>query len=316
MLRDAEAALNRARAKGGGRAELFDASMYQASVERLQLDVDLRRAFDDGEMFTVYQPIVETDGGRIRGFEALARWRHRERGVVAPAQFIATCEEIGLIGRLGQLVLDDALGELVRWRAFGVGDALVANVNVSPVQLAEAGLADEVADALARHGLPGAALCLEITEGSLLEASQPVRDTLARLHAIGVRVNLDDFGTGYGFLTHLRTMPIAAVKIDRSFVGTLPGDRASVAITTALVQLAHGLGIGVIAEGVEQAEQFEFLRSLGCESAQGYWLAEPRPSSAFDATVLAGISARARGEAVDTVGASRTRGGEQRASPS
>lgn len=294
LLREAEAALNRARVYGGARHELFDSSMYEASAERLKLDGDLRRALDRRELHTAYQPIVDTATGAIRGFEALARWQHGERGAVPPAQFIPACEEIGLIGRLGALVLDDALAELVRWRALGVGDELVASVNVSPLQLASPTLAEEVAAALERHGLAGGALSLEITESSLIELSPAVRDTLARLHAIGVRLNLDDFGTGYGFLTHLRTLPIAAVKIDRSFTAALPDDRAAVAIATALVQLAHGLDIGVIAEGVETPEQFAFLRALGCESAQGYWLGRPQAASAFDAAALAAIGERAR----------------------
>jgi EAL domain-containing protein (putative c-di-GMP-specific phosphodiesterase class I) len=261
--------------------------MYRASVDRLRLDADLRASLDADDFVALFQPIVALADGRPIGFEALLRWRRADQGLVLPASFIPASEQNGLIGRMGQRVLEQSLKALAGWRALGPDwQHLSVHVNVSPVQLATTGLAEEIAACLQRHDLPGEALVVEITESSLLEASQQILDTLDRLRALQVRLHLDDFGTGYGFLTHLRELPITAMKIDRSFTAALPGDRAATAIVASLIQLAHGLGLEVVAEGVEQPAQLAFLREQGCNFAQGFWLCRPVPAEAVDAAWL------------------------------
>jgi diguanylate cyclase (GGDEF)-like protein/PAS domain S-box-containing protein len=281
VIRDADAAMYRAKAEGRGRHAMFDARLHEQAVARLDLETRLRRGLsahgDPAEPLTVaYQPIVETGTGRIAGFEALARWNDAD-GAVAPERFVPVAEDTGLINELGRRVLDAACGQAAAWRAHGT---LTMSVNISGRQLLEAGFAELLAEVLDRHDLPPAVLRLEITETLAATDPHAVREVLAGLSAdLGVRARLDDFGTGSSSLTFLHGFPGDAVKIDRSFVAAMADDPGAFRIVRAISGLAQDLGMGVVAEGVEARPQVEMLRDLGCDYLQGFLLARPMPAA-------------------------------------
>ncbi|MEA2295111.1 MAG: hypothetical protein QOE86_2750 [Solirubrobacteraceae bacterium] len=293
VIRDADAAMYRAKAEGKGRHAMFDTALHEAAVARLELETRLRRglsaAGDGGGLQVAYQPIVRASDGRLHGFEALARWRDADGRVLRPDQFIPVAEETGLISELGRLVLRSACRQLSRWRRdHGVPELTMA-VNISGRQLQEPGLADVVEAALNDHGLEPEALRLEITETAAAADYTAVRIALEELHhRTGVRAHLDDFGTGTSSLTFLRGFPGDGLKIDRSFVLAMADDEGAFQIVKAILRLAHDLGLAVVAEGVETPWQLHMLRELRCEFAQGFLLARPLAPEAAEELIARG----------------------------
>ena len=277
LLRNADLAMYRAKGQGKGRYEIYEAGMHAAVVERMGLKADLRDAVERGDFEAHFQPIVELSTNRVVGVEALARWNHPTRGLVPPVEFIPLAEETGLIIPIGASVLRQACDAAQRWRAeLGSEAPQSVSVNLSPRQLQDRGLIDEVTSALSRSGLPATCLILEITETVLLEETEPVDATLRALKALGVRIALDDFGTGYSSLSYLDRFPVDVVKIDKSFIDSLTtGGAPPSPLVSAIVNLGGVLGLGVTAEGVEDASQLARLRDLGCQQAQGYFFAKP-----------------------------------------
>ena len=278
LLRDADAAMYRAKERGRDQVVLFDEAMHRQADERLQDAVGLRRALDRGEFRTVYQPIVEIETGSTVGLEALIRWDDPERGLIAPGLFISAAEETGLIVPIGAWVLDDALSQVQRWREEfpHTGDLWVA-VNLSSRQLQAPGLVEQVAASMQRAGIPPSAVHLEITESAVMNDLEPVVDTLVALRALGLHLAVDDFGTGYSSLTYLKRLPVTAVKIDRSFIRGLGGsdDAFDRPLVDAIIKMSESLHLEVIAEGVETPEQLDALRQLGGRVAQGFLWSEP-----------------------------------------
>ncbi|MYS19804.1 diguanylate cyclase (GGDEF) domain-containing protein, partial [Streptomyces sp. DvalAA-14] len=270
LLRRADVAMYQAKRDRSG-VEVYDAARDANTPDRLGLLGDLRRALDAGEVELHYQPKVRFDG-QVAGLEALVRWVHPERGRVNPEEFIGMAETSGLMPQLTEYVLEKALGQIAAWRRMGL-EVPVA-VNVSPRDVHSPGFAGAVAARLARHQVPPGALQLEITETVLLEDPQQAADTLNGLTGHGVKMSLDDFGTGYSSLVHLRRLPVSELKIDRSFVARLVVDPEDAEIVRCTVDLAHSLGLLVVAEGVEDDETWERLRELRCDAVQG-WLVAP-----------------------------------------
>ncbi|WP_052865026.1 putative bifunctional diguanylate cyclase/phosphodiesterase [Streptomyces niger] len=273
LLRRADVAMYQAKRDRSG-VEVYEAKRDGNTPDRLGLLGDLRRALDAGEVELHYQPKVRFDG-QVAGLEALVRWVHPDRGRVPPDEFIAIAESSGLMPRLTEYVLETALGQVARWRADGL-EVPVA-VNVSPRDVHTPGFAGAVAARLARHGVPPGSLQLEITEHVLLEDPQRAADTLNGLTGHGVKMSLDDFGTGYSSLVHLRRLPVSELKIDRSFVARLAVDNEDAEIVRCTLDLAHSLGLLVVAEGVEDDETWERLRDLGCDAVQGWLVAAAMP---------------------------------------
>ena len=271
LIREADAAMYRAKEQGRGRLELFDEIMRGDATERLRLDRDLRRALEhDDELVAHYQPIVSLPGGEVIGMEALVRWEHPERGLVLPGEFIAIAEDSGAILELGDRMLRQACGHAAAW-CERLGDRPFAvSVNLSPRQVCEPGFAEHVADVLASSGLAPAALALELTESALMEESELVAENLRALKELGVSLVLDDFGTGYSSLAYLRRFPIDAIKIDRRFISGLGHDTDDSTIVEAIVRMATGLRLDVVAEGIETAEQAAILDTIGCRRGQGF----------------------------------------------
>ncbi len=279
VMRDADVAMYRAKADGKGRHAVFDARMHEQAMRRLDLETDLRRAIEDEEIEVFYQPIVQAATGRLVGFEALSRWPAPDGAHVDPADFVPIAEETGLIVALGRRVLETACLQLAEWRRLPGGAGLTIGVNVSHRQLSESDFAVELAAVLASTGLDPRALRLEIREHDLARGAggeEVTRRTLAHvLDTLGVRWQIDDFGTGASSLQLLHRFPGDAVKIFGPLVSGMGHDGGSFEIVKAIVELAHNLGLEVIAEGVETAGQLEHLRVLGCEFAQGEHLAPP-----------------------------------------
>ncbi|MET8561394.1 bifunctional diguanylate cyclase/phosphodiesterase [Streptomyces flaveolus] len=283
LLRRADVAMYQAKRDRTG-VEVYESKRDSNTPDRLGLLGDLRRALDAHEVQLHYQPKVRFDG-QVAGLEALVRWVHPERGKVPPDEFIAIAESSGLMPHLTEYVLETALGQVARWRAQGL--RVPVAVNVSPRDVHTPGFAGSVAARLARHGVPAGALQLEITEHVLLEDPQRAADTLAGLTGHGVKMSLDDFGTGYSSLVHLRRLPVSELKIDRSFVARLAVDAQDAEIVRCTVDLAHSLGLLVVAEGVEDDETWERLRDLGCDAVQGWLVAAAMPPEETTAWLLA-----------------------------
>ncbi len=277
LLRNADMALYRAKTERGS-AHFFEAEMDRRIQARRILELDLRKAFVNGEFDLYYQPLINLDGDRISGFEALLRWHHPERGMVLPGEFIALAEEIGLIGPLGEWVLRRACTEAAGWP----GDLKIA-VNLSPAQFRTRSVVQAVMSALAYSGLPPHRLELEITESVLLGETEANLAILHQLREIGARISMDDFGTGYSSLSYLRSFPFDKIKIDRSFVRDLAERPDCMAIIRAVTGLGASLGISTTAEGVETREQLERLRAEGCTEAQGFLFSPPRPAAELGA---------------------------------
>ncbi|KAA2236907.1 EAL domain-containing protein [Salinarimonas soli] len=274
LLRNADMALHRAKAEERGGYHFFEARMDAAMQARRVLEVDLRQALAQGEFVLHYQPFVNVRSGTVTGFEALLRWRHPERGMISPAEFIPLAEEIGLIVPIGEWVLRQACADAAAWPA-PIGVA----VNLSPVQVRSRHLVTAVFSALAASHLPASRLELEITEAVMLDDTESTLATLHQLRALGARISMDDFGTGYSSLSYLRRFPFDKIKIDQSFIRDLPARDDSVAIVRAVAGLGHSLGMTTTAEGVETVEQLASLEREGCKEVQGYLFARPLPLS-------------------------------------
>jgi diguanylate cyclase (GGDEF)-like protein/PAS domain S-box-containing protein len=273
-LADATAAMQRARARGECDYEVFDRAVHKRSTQRLRLETDLRRAIDQEELRVVYQPIVDLVSERTVGFEALVRWRHDQRGFISPEEFIPVAEEAGLIVSIGEWVLRTACQQLAEWRKIFKKRSLTINVNYSARHLKRAGVVDEVLATLDEAGLSAESIKLEITESMLMEDVEAQLKALHAMREAGIRVAIDDFGTGYSSLSYLRRFEIDTLKIDKSFVG--PADEAAAwDLVKMIVALARGMGVTVVAEGVETVGQKLRLREMGCDLAQGYLFAKP-----------------------------------------
>jgi diguanylate cyclase (GGDEF)-like protein len=287
LLRDADLAMYRAKSRGKGRYAIFEPRMHTAIVDRLELEVDLKRAMERNEVTLAYQPIFSLRSGVVAGVEALVRWTHPTRGLVLAESFVPLAEESGLIAELGPWVLRNACHQGALWRAKYPGHpGLRIAVNVSGAQLSEPGLVDEIADALAASQLDPAGLTLEITETALMESFEPAIKQLDALKRIGVQLAIDDFGTGYSSLRYLRRLPLDALKIDKSFVENIGRTGEEPALLRAIVDLAEIFGLTVVAEGIERPEQRERLLELGCDLGQGHLLSEPLDAAETDALLF------------------------------
>ncbi len=276
LMENADAAMYRAKARGGNRRELFDQAMRARARGRLAMHSSMYRAIERDEFRVFYQPNVALDSGEVEGVEALVRWQHPTRGLLEPKEFIALAEETGLIVPIGAYVLREACRQAQRWRAAGPGGApLGMNINLSARQFARPSLPGLVAEVLAETGVDPASIWFEITESVLMEDAESTTAALAQLKALGVSLAIDDFGTGYSSLAYLKRFPVDKVKVDRAFVDGLLGDPEDAAIVAAVVNLAHNLDLRAVAEGVETAEQAARLRDLGCDLGQGFYFGAP-----------------------------------------
>jgi diguanylate cyclase (GGDEF)-like protein len=285
ILRNAAAALFRARKMGGDNYQFYAAEMNAQSIKRLALETDLRRAVEHREFITYYQPVVSLATRRIVGMEALVRWQHPELGIVCPADFIGLAEDTGLVVDIGALVLRTACLQTRAWQARGLSRLRVA-VNVSARQLQQASFLDQVVQVLDETGLDSDCLGLELTETSIIENAESAAELLTELRKLGVSVAIDDFGTGYSSLSYLKQLPIDTVKLDRSFVNDATTNPDDAALVMAVVTLAHNLRLKVIAEGVETEEQMNFLRLLRCDEGQGYLFSKPVPANVFEGLMV------------------------------
>jgi diguanylate cyclase (GGDEF)-like protein/PAS domain S-box-containing protein len=282
ILRNADIAMYMAKERGKGRHAVFDASMHAEVLRRLELEADLRRAIEHEELFLEYQPIVALADDRIIGVEALVRWRHPSRGVLAPLEFIGAAERTGTIVPLGRWVLREACLEARTWQdAAAGGSPLTMNVNVSARQLQDPGFVDDVRAALSDAGLPPASLTLEITETAVMNEGDVMVQRLGELSALGIRLAVDDFGTGYSSLSYLRRFPVHVLKIAKPFVDDMASDPDVMALAKGIVELGRTLRLQVIAEGVETPDQVERLRSIHCDMGQGFSFARPMDRSAL-----------------------------------
>jgi predicted signal transduction protein with EAL and GGDEF domain len=293
LLRDADVALYRAKADRRGSTVIYDPSLRAGLARRAILDQALRGALARAELSLAFQPVVDLDTGRWVGAEALLRWTSPELGVVPPAEFIPVAEDRGQIGPIGDWVLDQACRQLAGWRADGLVDEdFAVAINVSGRQLGP-GFAPRVVATLERHGLPPCAVQLEITESVLLDDSRATTEALAELRATGAPMLLDDFGTGYSSLSYLQRLPLEGLKIDKSFVADVTISPQRRTLVSAMLAMADGLGLDVVAEGVETQEVADGLRQLGCRRAQGYLWARPESAAVFAHLLAASREIRA-----------------------
>ncbi|MEV6299591.1 bifunctional diguanylate cyclase/phosphodiesterase [Actinoplanes sp. NPDC051861] len=276
VLRRADQALLRAKVEGGGVARRFDPEMFAAAERRRLAEADLMRGLEAGEFEVHYQPIVDLDGGHTVGVEALVRWQHPERGLVPPAVFLDLAESLGLLPRLGGWVLEEACRQAIGWQTRFPGFEL--NVNLSASQLGNPRLIDEVKQILEQTGLPPQDLVLELTESVALTDLVESARVLSALKSLGVRIALDDFGTGFSSLSHLSSLPVDVIKIDRSFVQAMP-ETGDASVAEAVLHIARTFNLSPVAEGIENADQAARLRELACGRAQGYHFARPMPAS-------------------------------------
>jgi diguanylate cyclase (GGDEF)-like protein len=278
LLRSADMAMYRAKNAGRNRFEMFDRAMHAEALARLQIENELRKAVDNQDFVLYYQPIVSLSTGRIEMVEALIRWRHPERGIVPPADFVGVAEETGLIIPMGRWALQDACRQVQQWQdQLGWEKPLGLSVNLSVRQFGQVDLVRMVASTLEETGLPPGTLHLEITESAIISQSHPAVSIIHDLRALGVAIHLDDFGTGYSSLSYLHRIPLDAIKIDRAFTSAIDSENLSREVVRAILGLVRVVGVEAIAEGVNSESQVEVLRELGCEYAQGYLFSRPLP---------------------------------------
>jgi predicted signal transduction protein with EAL and GGDEF domain len=287
IIRDADTAMYRAKDRGKARCEIFDTAMHTRAVTLLRLESDLRRALEKDELCVYYQPIVSLASGELHGFEALVRWQHPERGIVAPDDFVPLAEETGLILPIGLRVLRDACNQLRTWQQYSFSNRdLIMSVNLSGKQLMQLDLIERIEEVLHESQINPWHLKLEITETVVMENPELAAVTLAKLRSLGVRLSIDDFGTGYSSLSYLNRFPVDTLKIDRSFVTSMNEADENLQIVKTIVTLAGNLGMQVVAEGVETEEQLEQLRSLKCQYGQGYLFSRALEATEADLFVL------------------------------
>jgi diguanylate cyclase (GGDEF)-like protein/PAS domain S-box-containing protein len=276
MLRNADAAMYKAKEQGLGCYAVFDPAMQTRAQERLELEAELRRALEQGEFVLYYQPEVSLYNGSMVGLEALLRWQHPERGLLKPSAFVPLAEETDVIAPIGRWVLEEACRQAKRWEEeHPLASPMTMEVNLSSKQLRRRELARTVEEALTRAGVEAHTLALDITETVLIGASEHNAQALEALKKMGIRLSLDDFGTGYSSLSYLKRLPVDRVKVDRSFVKGLGGNATDTAVVRMIIELCHTLGVEVLAEGVETSEQAALLKDMGCDVGQGYYFARP-----------------------------------------
>ncbi|MEW6128047.1 MAG: EAL domain-containing protein [Acidobacteriota bacterium] len=282
LLRNADTAMYTAKSRGKGRYEIFEPSMHQAALNRLEIEAALRYAIERQEFTLLYQPIIEFKSGKIIGTEALIRWHHKTRGMVAPKDFIPLAEETGLIVPIGQWVLEQACLQCKRWHdEFPTHLPLTITVNLSGRQLQEPDLARTIANALQKSGLPPESLILEMTESVMMQDTETTLDKLNELKALGIHLAIDDFGTGYSSLSYLQRFPIDILKIDRSFIHAISNGADESALVQAIITLGQTLRLRIVAEGIEFCEQIKTLQDLGCELGQGFHFSKPLSAHAI-----------------------------------
>jgi EAL domain-containing protein (putative c-di-GMP-specific phosphodiesterase class I) len=282
LMKNGDIAMYQAKVAGKNCYRFYSRAMDQAVERRVRMEQDLRGAWERGELSVAYQPIYRLSDGGLVGAEALLRWQHPEHGSIAPSVFIDVAEQSGLIETIGPQVLRAACEATRHWHDTHRGAAeLFVSVNLSPRQLRSSDLPKLVDACLRETGLPPASLHLELTETAVIGDELHASNLLSQLRKRGVKVWLDDFGTGFSGLSHLRRVPVDGVKIDRSFIADVLRDPDDLALTTAIIAMAHSLGITVVAEGVEKEGQYAVLRERGCDLAQGYWLGHPVSAQDF-----------------------------------
>ncbi len=286
VLRDADVAMYRAKSGGGARYEVFDCGMRDRMIGRLTQETELRRAIDQEELRVHYQPIIALESNRLVGFEALVRWKHPERGLIPPVEFVPLAEETGMIVGVDRLVMRAACAKLRRWQqTYPADPPLTINVNISCVHFQEPDLVPYVAEVLRETGLLPGSLRLEITESAFVDSLDSITDTLERLKRLGVELSIDDFGKGYSSLSYLHRLPVDTLKIDRSFVGNMSHNESNLAIVETIVLLARALNIQVVAEGVETGQQLHQLSGLHCDFVQGYYFSRPVAADVAEALI-------------------------------
>ncbi len=281
LIKNADTAMYQAKAAGINQYRLYDPQMSAEVAEQLELRDALRRAIERYEFEVHYQPQISFPEGRISNVEALVRWRHPERGLLLPAAFIESAEQTGLIAAIGHQVLEQTLADASRWRTLGLG-YITAHVNVSPHQLAQPGFVDEICGLCERFNWPPSNLGIEITEGTLIDDLEAVSIVLGQLRDKGFVISLDDFGTGFSSLVYLKNLPISRLKIDRSFVSDMPDDAYNCTLVEATMLIGRQLGLGMVAEGVETAQQRDWLRQHDCMQMQGFLFAPALPVSQLE----------------------------------
>jgi EAL domain-containing protein (putative c-di-GMP-specific phosphodiesterase class I)/GGDEF domain-containing protein len=279
ILRDAGTALGHARKQGRGACVVFDMPMHLQAVRRLKLEMEMREAIERKQFELFYQPIVDLPTGRLKAFEALMRWRHPEHGMVMPGEFIPVAEDTGMILQLGEFAAREAISQLARWQeTFQAARNLQMNVNLSPTQLGFPGLFEMLAAELARTNVAPGAICLEVTESTLMQDKAAAAHTLRELRGMGVKIAMDDFGTGHSSLAYLHEFPIDMLKLDRTFVKRMCQDASGEAVVKAILQIARSFGLPMTAEGVETTREAFALVQMGCEFGQGYCFGRPAPA--------------------------------------
>ena len=281
LLKYADTAMYHAKNCGKNNAKLYSSSLTMQIMSHVKLEVGLRKALQNDELYLLYQPQIDVASAQIVGVEALVRWRHPERGVISPTEFIPLAEETGLIVPIGEWVLRTACRQAIAWQAAGKRSVRVA-VNLSAKQFKDENLTQIVLSALHDTGLSPELLELELTEGTLMDDARATMVTLEQLRGIGVYLSIDDFGTGYSSMNYLKRFDVRALKIDKSFISGLPQDSENAAITRAIIAMAHGLKMAVVAEGVETDAQLALLEEYGCDMAQGYYLGHPSPPESIN----------------------------------
>jgi diguanylate cyclase (GGDEF)-like protein/PAS domain S-box-containing protein len=290
LIDDADAAMYRAKERGGARTELFDTAMRDAAVESLAIEQELQRAIEEGELRLFFQPCVELASGEVSGAEALVRWQHPERGLLAPDDFLQVAEESGLIVPIGAWAVQEACRLLADWRRLPGAPGLRLSLNLGARELTHPDAVTTVLDAVRRAGLDPAALTIEVTESTAMAERDTGYRALRDLSSVGVRVAIDDFGTGYSSLDQLRRMPVDIVKVDRSFVHGMASDSTDRELVAAVVGMGRALNLSVVAEGIETEEQATTLRELGCDFGQGFLFARPLPPEELDRLLAAGLA--------------------------
>ncbi len=289
VLREADAAMYRAKAQGRSRYELFDEDSRRRAVERIELEAAVRQAIEGRELRVHYRPTLDLDDSREpSGVEALVRWQHPSRGLIAAREFMSVAEDVGLVIPIGRFVLEHALERLAHWRARRPDMTL--SLNISPCQLHDPALPAALQAALDARELEPSAICLEIPEHAVAEDPETAIGALERLKAIGVRIALDDFGSGASSLSRLRELPVDELKLHESFIAPVGSAPEDASIVGALIELGHSLGLTVVAEGVEHESQIEQLRELGCDAAQGYAIGRPVPEEQLEAAIFGGLT--------------------------
>jgi len=281
LLKHADSAMYHAKAQGKNNFQFFADSMNRSSFERLSLENNLHKAIEHKELHLYYQPQVSVGHEKLVGMEALIRWEHPEKGFISPGEFIPVAEETGMIMQIGEWVFREACEQGARWIKQGYQINKIS-VNLSPRQLKDEKISNLIGSILKETGMPAEKLCIELTESALILDPEVADARLKKIKALGVSLSLDDFGTGYSSLSYLKRFPIDTLKIDQAFIRDVKVDKEDAALVKAIIAMAHGLNMDVIAEGVEEQEQLNFLSANGCDTIQGFWFSRPLPAAEME----------------------------------